>query len=196
MMRNTNGFTSAPTSSAHLELELASGKASIVVVADTHSRPHPNSHAQIAAERPDYIVHAGDIGDPSVLSELEKIAPVLAVRGNIDAPMEDVPEALTVALEIPNRAATRVLVVHIGVNGPKLRGDVAALARKERAALVICGHSHVPFIGTDKGLAVFNPGSMGPRRFQLPIVFGVMNIDTTGVRLRHVDCETGQTWMP
>jgi putative phosphoesterase len=195
-MRNTNGFTSAPTSSAHRELGLASGKANIVVVADTHSRPHPNSHAQIAAERPDYIVHAGDIGDPSVLSELEKIAPVLAVRGNIDAPMEDVPEALTVALEIPNRAATRVLVVHIGVNGPKLRGDVAALARKERAALVICGHSHVPFIGTDKGLAVFNPGSMGPRRFQLPIVFGVMNIDTTGVRLRHVDCETGQTWMP
>ena len=198
MIRNSNGATSAPVTArtAHRTLELTSGKAQIVVVADTHSRPHPNSHAQIAAERPDYIVHAGDIGDLSVLSDLEKIAPLLAIRGNIDAPVEDVPEALTVELSVPNRAATRILIVHIGVNGPKLRGEVAALARRERAGLVICGHSHVPFIGSDKGLVVFNPGSMGPRRFQLPIVFGVMQIDAQGIRMRHIDCETGQTWLP
>jgi putative phosphoesterase len=168
----------------------------IAVVADTHSRPHPNSHAQIAAEHPGCIVHAGDIGDASVLTELETIAPVLAVLGNIDAPVEGVPEGLTLELAIEGRAPTRILVVHIGVNGPKLRGEVAALARRERAALVICGHSHVPFIGNDKGLAVFNPGSMGPRRFQLPIVFGVMQVGPNGIRMRHVDCETGRTWLP
>jgi putative phosphoesterase len=195
MIRSTNSFMSAPTSTARRQLELKS-EANIVVVADTHSRPHPNSHAQIAAERPECIVHAGDIGDLGVLSELEKIAPVLAVRGNIDAQVADVPEALTVELVVPGRAVTRILVVHIGVNGPKLRGDVAALARRERAALVICGHSHVPFIGNDKGLAVFNPRSIGPRRFQLPIVFGVMQIDAERIRMRHIDCETGQTWLP
>lgn len=196
MTRNSNGPTSESASVARRALALTSGKARIVVVADTHGRPHPNSHGQIAAEHPDYIVHAGDIGDLSVLSELETIAPVLAVRGNIDAPVEHIPEALTIELAVPDRAATRVLVVHIGVNGPKLRGDVAGLARRERAGLVICGHSHVPFIGSDKGLAVFNPGSMGPRRFSLPIVFGVMQVDAARIRMHHVDCETGKTWLP
>ena len=62
---------------------------------------------------------------------------------------------------------------------------------------MVCGHSHVPFIGIDKGLGVFNPGSMGPRRFALPIVFGVIDVPVQGsMRLRHVSCETGQTWMP
>jgi predicted phosphodiesterase len=87
-------------------------------------------------------------------------------------------------------------MLHIGVYGPKLRGDVARLARAQEASLVVCGHSHVPFIGRDAGLGVFNPGSVGPRRFQLPIVFGMMDLSPAGVRLRHIDCETGQTWLP
>jgi hypothetical protein len=62
--------------------------------------------------------------------------------------------------------------------------------------MVICGHSHVPFIGRDKGLIVFNPGSIGPRRFQLPIVFGVLRLGPGGISLRHVSCETGETWLP
>ena len=191
MIQDSNRSTTA-----HRTLDIPSSGTQIVVVADTHSSPHPNSHEQIAAERPGYIVHAGDIGDAGVLAGLEKIAPVLAVLGNIDAPIEGVPGALTIELALPGRAPMRILVVHIGVNGPKLRGEVAALARRERASLVICGHSHVPFIGNDKGLAIFNPGSIGPRRFQLPIVFGVMQIGADGLRMRHVDCETGRTWLP
>lgn len=167
-----------------------------MVVADTHGNPHPESARHIAAEQPHGIVHAGDIGDLSVLTELEKIAPVYAVRGNIDVRVERIPEALTLTVDVPGKAPLRVLVVHIGVMGPKLRGEVAALAKKERAALVVCGHSHVPFIGRDKGLAVFNPGSVGPRRFALPIVFGVMDVDASGVKMHHVDCETGKTWTP
>ncbi|HEX3759569.1 MAG TPA: metallophosphoesterase family protein, partial [Kofleriaceae bacterium] len=58
------------------------------------------------------------------------------------------------------------------------------------------GHSHVPFIGRDRDLTVFNPGSIGPRRFHLPIVFGTLVITPQAVRLAHVDCETGQRWMP
>jgi predicted phosphodiesterase len=61
---------------------------------------------------------------------------------------------------------------------------------------VICGHSHVPFIGRDRGIGVFNPGSIGPRRFHLPIVFGVFELRDRRVSLRHVDCETGLRWEP
>jgi predicted phosphodiesterase len=68
--------------------------------------------------------------------------------------------------------------------------------RAEDASLVVCGHSHVPFIGRDRGLAVFNPGSIGPRRFHLPIVFGTIDLSPTEVRLAHIDCETGTAWSP
>ena len=163
--------------------------ARLAVVADTHSRPHPDAAKHLAALAPAAILHAGDIGDPAVLDELAKIAPVYAIRGNIDAP--GLPDVLV--LDVGD---IRVLVVHIGVAGPHLRADAARLARAERARLVVCGHSHVPFIGEDRGLAVFNPGSIGPRRFDLPIVFGTIDISATGVRMAHVDCETGRAWSP
>ena len=62
--------------------------------------------------------------------------------------------------------------------------------------MVVCGHSHVPFLGRDRGHAVFNPGSSGPRRFQLPITLGVLDVSRSGVQMRHVDCETGLPWQP
>jgi len=168
----------------------------IVAVADTHGRPHPDSAKHIAAQKPDRILHAGDIGDLRVLDDLAQLAPVLAVRGNIDTPVKSIPETMTVDIVERDRSLFKLLLTHIAVYGPKLRREVAALARSEKAALVVCGHSHVPFIGKDKGVGVFNPGSIGPRRFQLPIVFGVIEIGTKGVALRHVDCETGATWQP
>lgn len=176
----------------------------LVVVADTHGRPHPESARHIAAEKPHRILHAGDIGDLSVLDDLDRIAPVIAVRGNIDVRARWVPDAITLDVVDAQRLVLRTLIVHIGVNGTKLRREVAELARSENASLVVCGHSHVPFIGMDNGIAVFNPGSLGPRRFQLPIVFGVIEIDRDSerkperprVRLHHVDCETGATWTP
>jgi uncharacterized protein len=172
------------------------GSVRLVVVADTHGRPHPASGARIAAEHPDHIVHAGDIGDLTVLDELGRAAPVLAIRGNIDAPGRTVPDRLTIDVVEQGRTVLKILVVHYGVLGPKLRGEVAALARSEGASLVVCGHSHVPFIGRDKGLTVFNPGSIGPRRFSLPNVFGVMEVSRRGVEMHHVDCETGLVWRP
>jgi hypothetical protein len=54
----------------------------------------------------------------------------------------------------------------------------------------------VPFVGGERGLTVFNPGSIGPRRFTLPIVFGTIDITSKGLRLGHVDCETGRAWTP
>jgi putative phosphoesterase len=178
-------------------LELGAEGGTLVVVADTHSRPHEGTMPLIAREKPDAIVHAGDIGDLRVLDELAALAPVLAVRGNIDAPVREVPEALTIELLSAERALIKLLVVHIGVNGPRLRADAVRLAERESAALVICGHSHVPFIGRDRGLGIFNPGSAGPRRFGLPIVFGVLRASRAGgLRMHHVDCETGKIWTP
>ena len=144
--------------------------------------------------RPDAILHAGDIGDLEVLDQLAAVAPVLAVRGNIDTRANALPDVLTVDLE--GARSLRLMMIHIAVVGPRLRGDVARMARAEGASMVVCGHSHVPFIGRDRDLIVFNPGSVGPRRFHLPIVFGRLEIGPAGARLAHIDCETGTPWTP
>jgi uncharacterized protein len=179
----------------------ADGGLCLGVVADTHSQPHPGTLDGLRALRPDAIVHAGDIGDLAVLEQLATVAPVLAVRGNIDTRAHTLPDELTidvVSREGGDEAALllRILLVHIGVAGPRLRAEVGRAARTAEASLVICGHSHVPFIGRDRDLTVFNPGSVGPRRFALPIVFGALELGPRGVRLRHIDCETGATWLP
>lgn len=177
-------------------LQLHDGALRLVVVADTHSRPHPQARAHITAQAPHHILHGGDIGDLEVLTNLARIAPVLAVRGNIDPKDPATPDVLTLDIRDGNTSLLTIVVVHIAVNGPKLRADAVRLAHSESASLVVCGHSHVPFIGRDRGIAVFNPGSIGPRRFSLPIVFGVLDITPTSVAMRHVDCETGATWTP
>jgi putative phosphoesterase len=172
----------------------AGGSLRLAVVADSHSRPHLDTIAHLTAWRPDAILHAGDIGDLAVLEKLESVAPVLAVRGNIDTRTSTLPDLLYVNLV--GEGNLRLMVVHIGVHGTHLRADVARLARAGAASMVICGHSHVPFIGRDRDLIVFNPGSIGPRRFNLPIVFGTLDVTSTGARLGHVDCETGLPWTP
>jgi len=168
----------------------------LVVVADTHSRPDARSPSLIAAQRPDRILHAGDIGSPAVLDALGTIAPVTAVRGNIDAQMPGVPDVVTIDLSDGDATLLTMLLLHIALYGPKLRADAARLARAAGASLIVCGHSHVPFMGRDQGIAVLNAGSIGPRRFRLPIVFAVVDIRRDGVQMRHVSCETGETWRP
>ncbi len=171
----------------------------LAAVSDTHSQPHARTAERLAELAPAAILHGGDIGDLHVLDELREIAPVYAVRGNIDTHARELPDVLT--LDVVTGAADeprtlRILLTHIAVYGPKLRSEVARQARAEHAGLVVCGHSHVPFIGRDQGLTVFNPGSVGPRRFSLPIVLGSIDISPTGVRLQHIAAETGAVWLP
>src|SRR5258705_13830742 len=130
------------------------GTLRIAAVADTHSHPHPSTAVLLATEKPDAIIHAGDIGDLEVLGKLDEIAPVSAVRGHIDPRADALPDVLVLDAMDGDDLRLRILVVHIGVNGPRLRGDVAKMARAERATLVVCGHSHVPFIGQERDLAV------------------------------------------
>lgn len=175
----------------------ASGRLRIAVIADTHSAPHPRALEHVRAFAPDAIIHAGDIGDLSTaLDPFAAVAPLLVVRGNIDGRAPSLPDVLVIDVTSDGERALRILLTHIAVNGPRLRADVVRLARARGAALVVCGHSHVPFIGRDQGIGVFNPGSIGPRRFALPIVFGTIEIDPSGVRFAHVDAATGERWQP
>lgn len=171
--------------------ELPAGATRIAVIADTHSTPHPNTHRLLREQKPDAILHAGDIGELEVLDGLRDIAPLFAVRGNIDTRAAQLPDHLTI-----DAGSFKIFLTHIGVAGPHIRADVQKLARADQASLVVCGHSHVPFLGGAKGLTVFNPGSAGPRRFHLPIVFGMMELVNGKIRFGHIDCETGTAWSP
>lgn len=168
----------------------------IVVVSDTHGRAHPNAHRVVSELAPDVILHGGDIGDLDVLAPLRALAPVYAVRGNIDEHARAIPDFIELEVVAKEKRLLKILLVHRAVYGPKLLPDAAGLARRTSASLVICGHSHVPFIGRDKGLTLFNPGSIGPKRFALPITLGLVCASEAGTTLKHVSCETGETWLP
>ena len=172
------------------------GEMDVVVVADTHGQAHPSASTLIRELSPGLIIHGGDIGDLGVLEPLRGIAPLLAVRGNIDARVPGLADSMDIDFVRGGQSVLKAWLTHIAVYGPKLRAEVARAAKACAARLVLCGHSHVPFIGRDKGLVMFNPGSIGPRRFHLPITFGVLSIRPAGIALRHVSCETGETWLP
>jgi uncharacterized protein len=129
----------------------------IGVISDTHGLLRPEAVELLRGV--DHIVHAGDIGRPEVLQALRAIAPVTAVRGNVDRGpwCEDIPETQTVKL-----GAIRVHVLH---NLADLDIDPAA----EGVGLVVSGHSHQPRVEVRAGVTYLNPGSAGPRRFKLPI---------------------------
>lgn len=119
-----------------------------------------------------YIIHAGDVGSPEILEELSTIAPLTAVRGNVDKgawalklPETDVLEARGVS----------IYVLH----------DLAQLDLKPKAAgfvVVVSGHSHVPKQEMRDGVLYFNPGSAGPRRFKLPVSVGRLIVEDGKVR--------------
>lgn len=112
----------------------------------------------------EHIIHAGDVGAPEILDQLSAIAPVTAVRGNIDnsAWARRLPETDVVEL-----GGALIYVLH----------DLALIDLRPEAAgfrVVIYGHSHVPKQEVRNGVLYFNPGSAGPRRFKLPVTVGRM----------------------
>lgn len=185
-----------PVTSDRTTLSVVNDALKLVVVADTHSKPHARAADLIHSQKPDKILHAGDIGELEVIDALNEIAPTIAVRGNIDVRAKDLLDHLTIDLVEDDEKLLTILLTHIAVNGPRLRADAVRRAKTEKANLVICGHSHVPFIGRDRDLSIFNPGSIGPRRFQLPIVFGVLELKDRKITMKHIDCETGEQWLP
>lgn len=134
------------------------------VIADTHGLLRPEA---LAALRPvEYILHAGDIGNFEILDALRTIAPVTAIRGNIDlhGPCAELPA--TEAIELGSVLLYIVHSLHDLDLNPKAAGIAA----------VISGHSHQPERETRDGVLYLNPGSAGPRRFKLPVTLALLNI--------------------
>lgn len=179
--------------SASVELPASPGR--IVVISDTHGHPHRDALARVRAFEPAAILHAGDIGDLGVLQPFAEVAPLHVVRGNID-PRGVAPDSIDVSLAHDGRVVAKIFLTHYALQGPRLLAPILRAAQAHAADLVVCGHSHVPFIGRDRGMGVFNPGSIGPRRFALPITFGVLELNAAGLTPWHVSCETGERWLP
>jgi uncharacterized protein len=135
----------------------------IGVISDTHGLLRPQAIRALRGS--EHIVHAGDVGAREILEELKAIAPVTAIRGNIDqGAWAGLPET-----ELVELGGVSIYVLH----------DLTKLDLKPEAAgvkVVIFGHSHVPKQETRDGVLYFNPGSAGPRRFRLPITVGRLSI--------------------
>jgi putative phosphoesterase len=140
------------------------------VISDTHGLLRPEAVATLRGS--DCIIHAGDVGDPAILNQLRAIAPLTAVRGNVDhgAWAEELP--LTDVLEL---AGISIYVLH-NIDELDLKPEGAGFAA------VIYGHSHKPHQETKNGVLYFNPGSAGPRRFKLPVSVGRLSIVDGSVR--------------
>jgi putative phosphoesterase len=140
----------------------------IGVVSDTHGLIRPQMLS--ALEGVEAIVHAGDVGSPDVLDALLKIAPVYAIRGNVDteAWARELPETREVQIE-----SARLFVIH----------NIAEL-KVERAnySAIVFGHSHRALEEVRSGVMYLNPGSAGPRRFSLPVTLMTLVVDGSELR--------------
>jgi uncharacterized protein len=132
----------------------------IGVISDTHGLLRPEALRVLRGST--HIIHAGDIGDPAVLDRLREIAPVTAVRGNVDRGSwaQELSETELVEIE-----EVSIYVLHV-LKQLDLRPEAAGIQ------VLIYGHSHVPEREIRAGVLYFNPGSAGPKRFRLPVTVG------------------------
>ncbi len=142
------------------------------ILSDTHGLLRPEAVAALSGVA--HILHAGDVGHPQILTQLRAIAPVSAIRGNIDTAgaCSRLPETEFVTL-----AEKNIYMLH----------DLHALDLDPVAAGIACvvsGHSHRPEIAWRKGVLYFNPGSAGPRRFSLPVSLGFLELTADGLQPR------------
>ena len=144
------------------------------VISDTHGLLRPEAAAALSGCS--RIVHAGDVGTEDVLEALRRIAPVAAVRGNVDVgpPLSRLPETLQLEL-----AGHRVLVLHD-------RSQLRAEPRAAGLAAVISGHTHRSGVSRADGVLFVNPGSAGPRRFHLPVSVAILTLSPRGLHARVV----------
>jgi putative phosphoesterase len=142
----------------------------IGIISDTHGLLRPEAVERLAGV--DHIIHAGDIGRPDVISDLRRIAPVTAVRGNVDSGEWAASYPRTERVTLGGRS---FYVLH----------NLAELDLDPTAAgidVVVSGHSHQPRIETVDGVVYLNPGSAGPRRFSLPIALATLDLGGKTIR--------------
>jgi putative phosphoesterase len=148
------------------------------VVSDTHGRMHRGTLAALSgAER---ILHAGDVGDPAILSVLSAVAPVTAVRGNVDR------DGLARALSESEVVEVEGLSIYMLHDLAELDLDPVAAG----FAVVISGHTHQARLERKRGVLYLNPGSCGPRRFRLPITIARLRVEGGRAEAEIVTLET------
>jgi uncharacterized protein len=135
------------------------------VISDTHGLLRPEAVEALRGAQ--QVIHAGDVGSPEILKKLATIAPVTAVRGNVDkdAWAQQLPQT-----QVLEAGGISIYLLH----------DLTQLDVKPEAAgfgVVISGHSHIPKQEVRNGVLYFNPGSAGPRRFKGPVSVGRLSID-------------------
>jgi putative phosphoesterase len=135
------------------------------VISDTHGLLRPEAVAALAGS--DLIVHAGDVGSPDILDSLATLAPVRAVRGNVDHGPWSLSLPLTEVVEVES---CTLHVLHI-LDELDLDPGAADFG------VVISGHSHRPLVERRRGVLYLNPGSAGPRRFDLPVTVALLTVD-------------------
>jgi uncharacterized protein len=146
------------------------------VISDTHGLIRPQ--AIEALHGCSQIIHAGDVGSADVLVQLREIAPVLAVRGNVDTGRWAASLPLSTVIDFGGR---QIYVVHI----------LADAVPPAHVAVVIYGHSHTPSIEDRDGVLYLNPGSAGPRRFKLPVSVARMSHVDGRLKAEIVELEAG-----
>jgi putative phosphoesterase len=143
---------------------------SLGVISDTHGLLRPKAEQRLAGVA--HIIHGGDIGKPNVIAGLRRIAPVTAIRGNVDTGewAEEYPDT-----EMVRFGGRTIYVLH---DIQELRLDPVLCG----VDVVVSGHSHRPRIETINGVLYLNPGSAGPRRFNLPITLATLELTARGFR--------------
>jgi putative phosphoesterase len=134
------------------------------VLSDTHGLLRPQVLSLLSGV--DHILHAGDVGDDNILDQLRGIAPVTAIRGNVDR------SGLCAALpatEVIDLAGCLTYMLH-SIHDLDIHPAAAGIS------LVVSGHSHQPSIETRNGVLYLNPGSAGPRRFSLPVTIARVTV--------------------
>jgi hypothetical protein len=149
----------------------------IGVISDTHGLLRPETLEGLQGA--DHILHAGDVGSPDILNALRLLAPVTAIRGNIDegGPCQHLPPT-----ELVEFGGHHIYMLH-DANKLDLNPEAAEISA------VIAGHSHKPLVEWRRGVLFLNPGSAGPRRFQLPVTFAWLHIETArmSAQIVHLD---------
>ena len=156
---------------------MAEKRITLGVISDTHGLLRPEAVETLRGS--DRILHAGDIGAPEILEALAKIAPVTAVRGNVDT--ASWARALS-ETEIVGAGGVSIYVLHD-------RGQLDLTPEAAGFRVVVYGHSHQPKMEEKNGVLYFNPGSAGPRRFSLPVSVGRLTIGAGKVRAQLVELE-------
>jgi len=148
------------------------------IISDTHGLLRPEAEQRLAGV--DHIIHAGDIGQPGIIEALRKIAPVTAIRGNVDIDDWASEYGDTALVRLAGKS---IFVLH----------DLKTLNLDPRSPVdvVISGHSHVPKIETRDGILYLNPGSAGRRRFRLPITLATLDVAPDRLLPKIHDLEAG-----